>query len=686
MTREFWRLGIGVPLACALLACGEQSGQSGDPAPSASVAARFDLTRLRSHEEQLRQGLELSKLSGADVASGPDPYRLIVLQSGGLAGLLRGRDQLVLFDAAGKEVGRFATPHAPTAMAEGEGELRVVSELRRELWSYDLSKRTGGDTKREAVRKYRLKSPVALRGLVRAGAHWYATDELSGSVVRLDAGGEDIALVKVADCRGALDVRATQNWLGVNCLLEHRIKLFRLPMNRALTSDVTPQTLENQGPFWTFELWESHQALNVVASGVEDAPLDRTIGSFGNIDSYMYSFRVDQRATARTSAVNVSASGAVLPKAIWLGPEEAGARSVAFAGFATSGVFEMSWNAAGLSEAHLAVPSLPPGTSDLERVGGGFLAANSLLDAWVGSGADGALYYREESGRGDSRSASVRLGEALFFTNLMAPHNRSAGKLSRFTCETCHFEGYGDGRIHATGRGEITATTKPLLGLVGNRPYFTRGLDRDLAQMVNNEFRVAGANSGASPIFGVHTEDWSWLAKLGVEEPELDPEQLREALLDFLVHFNHRPNPNLAERARGDGLTTPETQGAALFAEHCATCHGARLDASDPKTEVPTAKWPSALLEQQPIVWASVGYKSTGVEPRVHPEGARPSSLRRLYKKAPYFTNGQAPDLSTLLAQCGYGAGRFLHLGVPQDGKRFSAEERLALEQFLRLL
>ena len=62
----------------------------------------------------------------------------------------------------------------------------------------------------------------------------------------------------------------------------------------------------------------------------------------------------------------------------------------------------------------------------------------------------------------------------------MAPSSSSEGAKSRFSCETCHFEGYVDGRTHHTGRGDVRATTKPLVGLFNNRPHFSRALDPDL--------------------------------------------------------------------------------------------------------------------------------------------------------------------------------------------------------------
>ena len=70
------------------------------------------------------------------------------------------------------------------------------------------------------------------------------------------------------------------------------------------------------------------------------------------------------------------------------------------------------------------------------------------------------------------------------------------------------------------------------------------------------------------------------------------------------------------------------------------SCHAARLSTDDPSTEVPFARWEALVLAGGPIVWARPGYEKTGVEPYVHEQGARPSSLRRLYRKRPLFTNG----------------------------------------------
>src|SRR5262249_23039879 len=146
------------------------------------------------------------------------------------------------------------------------------------------------------------------------------------------------------------------------------------------------------------------------------------------------------------------------------------------------------------------------------------------------------------SARRPARNPLARLGEALFFTTLMGPWNRSDGPLSRFTCETCHFEGYVDGRVHHTGRGDVHAVNKPLLGLFNNRPHFSRALDPDLVAVAFNEFRVAGAKSGHDPWFPLSSAEFPWLARLGLTDTSFSPELLRKSLMEFLMVFNHRPN------------------------------------------------------------------------------------------------------------------------------------------------
>src|SRR5690606_24233104 len=145
----------------------------------------------------------------------------------------------------------------------------------------------------------------------------------------------------------------------------------------------------------------------------------------------------------------------------------------------------LRWNAGDTSAPpRVDARPFPPGSTAVA----GPLAADPLLDGWV---VDAGEEPRVVPVPGASLDPEVRLGEALVFTTLMAPWNVAEGMRSRFTCETCHFEGYADGRIHYTGRGDVHAVTKPLLGLFNNRPHFSRALDRTMTIMVDNEFRAA---------------------------------------------------------------------------------------------------------------------------------------------------------------------------------------------------
>jgi cytochrome c peroxidase len=278
-----------------------------------------------------------------------------------------------------------------------------------------------------------------------------------------------------------------------------------------------------------------------------------------------------------------------------------------------------------------------------------------------------------------------RLGEALFFTTLMAPWNRSDGPLSRFTCETCHYEGYVDGRTHHTGRGDVHAVTKPLLGLWNNRPHFSRALDDDLTTVAFNEFRVAGAKSDHDPWFTLRTLDAPWVSRLGYTADSLSPELLRKALMTFLMAFNHRPNPMVIGRS---GFSDGERAGAGVFRERCESCHEARLASDLPASRVPFDRWEALVMAREgAIVWGKAQYEKTGIEPYVHDLGARVPSLRRLYKKKPYFTNGSAPDLQAVLAEARVVPEGFRHAPpTPDRGATLDASSQAALLAFLDLL
>ncbi|MEO7110177.1 MAG: hypothetical protein ABI183_07065, partial [Polyangiaceae bacterium] len=327
---------------------------------------------------------------------------------------------------------------------------------------------------------------------------------------------------------------------------------------------------------------------------------------------------------------------------------------------------------------------LAPGSAAMTEISSGsYVVANSLLDSWITISERGAFQTPSPTRSTQVRSQASRIGEALFFTSLMAPNNSSEGAHSRFTCETCHFEGYVDGRTHFTGREDIHATTKPLRGLVNNRPYFSRALDPDLATVAVNEFRVASAGSGVSEWFVANPADFPWLHDLGVDAESLSAEDLRRDLISFLMDFSHSENPNDALQH----FSSPQEHGAEVFRDDCESCHEARLASDDARSRVPFADWARLILvERGAIVWGRNTYEKTGVVPYVHELGARVPSLRRLEKKRPYFTNGTAPDLTSVLARARFRGSEFFHDHAPADAAVLAPTDQSDVIAFLKLL
>ena len=89
-----------------------------------------------------------------------------------------------------------------------------------------------------------------------------------------------------------------------------------------------------------------------------------------------------------------------------------------------------------------------------------------------------------------------------------------------------------------------------------------------------------------------------------------------------------------------------------------------------------------------PIVWSNAAYAKTGVAPYVHDLGARVPTLRRLYKKWPYFTNGSARSLPELLDRFASSPSATYHDGASADAAlvRLTGDEKSALLAFLDLL
>jgi hypothetical protein len=596
---------------------------------------------------------------------------------------------LVVLDRNLRELARSPVPSSAVAVAVTRAdEFWVGGELSPSLTRYRFDGQHLARLESRNVPKI-----FGLRALSAGpGNTLYALDVHDGLLLTLrPRGNADFDVSSRVVGHGPISLRRVGSFLIVNALLDHALVVYR--SNARGDIETERARIVHNGPIWGFDAALTAQGeLALSATGVEDHPLDRGDGSFGNIDSFAFQYLLPKSGDPKLLwSANTSELGVVTPKAPLL-RLDGDAADLFVAGYGSDRAVEFAFDVhASVSPTATIEPFSPGASAALELGPGKFGFADPLLDAWLlrqtSDPLDPKIQMRPVEVESAPRaSKDERIGEALFFTTLMAPSNSSEGKHSRFTCETCHFEGYVDGRVHHTGRGDVRASTKPLRGLFNNRPHFSRALDADLATVAHHEFRVAGLGSGKDPWFSLRVADFPWLAALGASDDELDPEALRRDLMAFLMGFSHTENPAVAARTNfNDG----ERRGAALFRDHCSRCHAARLQTDVPASAVPFEAWEAAIFSREgPIVWASAEYQKTGVTPYVHELGARTPSLRRLYAKWPHFTNGSADSVAVVLARARFDGTRFFHDNAPPDPSltALSESEARDLGSFLDLL
>jgi len=635
------------------------------------------LRSLRAREAAVRTAFAPREQPAWLDVSGADPYRIAAQRDGvGFVGILRGSKALVTLGAELDEQQRVRLPEAPSALClDARGDAWVASRYDDRL----LHVRLGAERASTTVHEWRL--PVAgIADLACGDAGLvYALPADGGALLTLDARGQ--VLSRWPALAGGLRLQRRGQFLLETSLFERSVRVLELGPRGLPTRELG--RVRHDGTLWAADAAMTADGLLLAVAGVEDKPLVRAHGEFENIDSFVWLYRLGPGGLRRIAELDVSDYGLVVPKALLLEPGQ-GSLGLTVLAAGSGRRLHAEWGRDPSAPPLVQTAPSLPGVSDAARApNDSVVYADPLLDAWVKLEAAGLRVVRVDPAR--RPVPEVRLGEALFFTELIAPENSSAGTHSRFSCETCHFEGGLDGRVHYTGRGNVSVVTKPLFGLANNRPHFSRALDPDLSAVSHNEFRVAGAGSGTDPWFSIETARFPWLYELGISRPELGPLELREALLRFLYAFTPAPNVNSQGRTSFSAL---EAEGARAFRDHCQSCHGARLLSDDGASEVPFAAWETLIFSRNaPVVWARADYAKTGVLPYVHERGTRVTSLRRLATKPRYFTNGSAPDLASVLERFRDGPEGALHDangGAP--GQALAGPARRALLAFLRLL
>jgi hypothetical protein len=695
------KLARGFALVALLAACRRAPlvHERHPPSASASASASADnedsavrraLATLRREETELRARTDFASLAPSSRSLGANPYALAAVDgTSSFVGILRGDSRVVLLDRSLHETSSLVTAPSPSALATVRDRVFVAGPLAAAIERFRV---VGAALEPNGA--IALPNGVVPRALAADDRALVVADFVGDRLYSLPlpaalavpaAGSVPRA---VTTCAGPMRLALSAHHLAVACLFDHAIAVLSRDARGEPAHEIARIT--HDGPLWSVALFERDGELFIGAGGVEDQPLERKDRVFGYIDSFAYLYVLEPDGTlVRRLAENTSELGVVVPKAISL-REHGGTVELSLLGYATAPLLALAPNGTHVTREAL------PGCSDLVRSGERLLCANPLFDAWVELDAKGPVLHAARPPAPSDPSASARLGEALFFTTLMAPDARSDGRLSRFTCETCHFEGATDGRVHNSGRHAfdtpdfVRVSTRPLFGLFNDAPHFSRAHDPDLTSVCHNEFAVVNRGNPVDPWFSLETARFAWLGALGEERARLAPVELRRALFDFLARFSHEENPFVLTHEPPRRFTARERSGAERFRELCADCHAARLVASDPATLVPFERWEELVFSPAtPIVWARGDYAKTQVLPYVDAEGTRIPSLRRLYLKRPYFTNGSARSLADVLERARFARGVFFHAEPsPPDAKLRALDPaaRLALLDFLRLL
>jgi hypothetical protein len=664
-----------VALCCIGLALGGACGPSQaspDPPRVEPTSSKPRVQALRAREAALRSHYAPQEQPSWLDASGADPYRIAAYGSEPPAyiGILRGSKAIVALDEELLERSRLSLPEAPSALC-----------VSRDNWAF-VGSRWSPAIQRVALGFRDLGLPAGRLNVDATGVADLACAQgerlyaLTTDPPRLVTFEKGKVLGEMPALPGPLRLLLRGHYLLESSLFERCLRVLELDSRGVPAREVA--RIQHDGPIWGFDAVERDGELVIALSGVEDKPLVRAHGEFENIDSFVWLYRFGNRIEP-LAQLDVGELGLVVPKSIGLvasGADWVVTALAAGSGRALVARFERDGRLVSVEGS-----PVPPGASDAVLTRQGAVYASPLLDAWVKVEERRQLVRHVDPER--RPEPNVRLGEALFFTNLMAPRNVSTGTHSRFSCETCHFEGGVDGRTHYTGRGDVSVVTKPLFGLANNRPHFSRAMDRDLSSVSHNEFRVAGAGSQTDPWFSLDSSRFPWLVELGLSRGEASALDLREALVDFLYAFSHEPNPRVLGRSRFSDL---EARGARAFERHCESCHSARTFSDDPASRLDLAAWESAIFRRNAaLVWARADYEKTGVLPYVHERGTRVTSLRRLSLKPRYFTNGSAPTLADVLLR--FRAQESLH--QHEGGSHAAALDeatRRALLAFLELL
>ena len=472
----------------------------------------------------------------------------------------------------------------------------------------------------------------------RGGFRDIAVNEEHGRVYVIDA--RDDALW-VLDLRGAVlgRVSVVPGAYGIGALGDHA--LFVLAGNQphltVLPLDEhgmpgSPTALAPLAPFRAARfdgdlLW---------TAGYRQARVRRNNGRVENLESFLYAYREADLARGVLAPVHaVDLAAEHLTDAVAVAPTEAGIL------VAVSGSHR------------LARVDVETGASVLTRPSA-FVTSDVLAEgAWIFTVGllDDALHVHRQSDLGLIETVPLlaepppdpdpdyALGEVLFYSKALwadTPGNQ-------FTCNSCHWDGGNDRRVHPGYRESRWELGRPASGVGMLAPVFTPGQSPDIITAVDGFVRALDERYWTERDTGV------WLEPVEVTIARdrrvwLSPYDVRRALLTYLARLPVEPG---FLRAPGQPFSAAAERGADLFWRDCARCHQ-----PSPHMAATTALERDAALDhliERPLAFGAGRWEKSGVLPYFTEQGNRVSPLTQLGRGGPFFSNGSAQSLAEVL-------------------------------------
>lgn len=274
-----------------------------------------------------------------------------------------------------------------------------------------------------------------------------------------------------------------------------------------------------------------------------------------------------------------------------------------------------------------------------------------------------------------ARRTPYELGEVLFYSKaLWADSSRN-----QFTCNSCHWDGLTDYRMHPGFNETRWEQIRPARGAGMLSPLFTPGQGESITLAVHGFVRILDERFWTAP------GSAAWVAprsiRVGADERRtLSTYDVRLALLTFLAR---RPvEPGLL-RAPGQPFSPPARRGAALFWRDCAGCHRPVARARDQRAL--TLAEGLRYLRDRPLAFTSTELMQTGVLPYFGPRGNRVSPLTQLSRGGPFFSNGSARSLRDVISRTNVRATPPSNLHAPANATQpsYDAADTQALIDFL---